>query len=86
MKAFQKTKQLCRGCRNNYYNGEGADECWCYPNAKVVTRYKIGWWTQPTEPGAYREVQTLDCHHATGQYAMHETLPDFVKPEEVSRC
>jgi hypothetical protein len=78
-----KSKQLCKGCRNDFYNGQGASECWSFKTAEVVTRYKIGWWTRPTEPGAYRKVETLSCHHCPGQYAMHKELPHFVKPEDV---
>lgn len=82
---IKKSKQLCKGCRCDYYNGQGAAECWSYKTAEVVTRYQLGWWVRPTEPGAFREVQTLHCHSAPGQYAMYETLPDFVKPEDVRR-
>jgi hypothetical protein len=72
-----KSKQLCVGCRDNYYNGQGAAECWSYKTAKVVTRYMLGWWTAPTVPGAFTEVETLRCHSAPGQYAMYEKLPEF---------
>ena len=73
----QKTKALCVGCRDNFYNGQGAAECWAYKDAQVVTRYRLGWWTPPTEPGAFTEVITLNCHHAPGQYAHYKALPDF---------
>jgi hypothetical protein len=75
-----KSKSLCVGCRDNFYNGGnplGVKECWSYKSAKVVTRYRIGWWTAPTEPGAFTKVKTLDCHHAPGQYGHYEKLPDF---------
>lgn len=66
---------LCGGCGDDYYNRDGhstTGRCWMLPKAKVVTRYRLGWWTRPTEPGAYTKVVTLDCHRATGQYALHE--------------
>lgn len=66
---------LCRGCRNDFYNGQGAKQCWSLESAQVVIRYKIGWWTQPTQPGAYQKVRTLSCHHAPGQYALHTEIP-----------
>jgi hypothetical protein len=79
---------LCEGCRNNFYNQAGnstTGRCWSMENAKVVTRYRLGWWTQPTQPGAYAKVTTLSCHHAPGQYALHEELPDFITSEERNR-
>jgi hypothetical protein len=77
-KADAAKLKLCEGCRNNFYNQSGnsnTGRCWSFDNAKVVTRYRIGWWTQPTSPTAYTKVKTLDCHHAPGQYALHEELP-----------
>ena len=71
--------RMRQGCRNNFYNGKGAKECWSLAGAKVVTRYQLGWWTLPTEPGAFTKVETLDCHHAPGQYAMYEHLPSFAQ-------
>lgn len=71
----------CAGCRNDYYNhgGKGMDGkgCWSLKDAKVVTRYRIGWWTAPTEPGAFTKVKTNSCHHETGRYGFYETLPSF---------
>lgn len=71
---------LCVGCRNDFYNGKnkiGVKRCWSLKDAKVVTRYKLGWWTRPDEPGAFQEVTTLTCHHAPGQYAHYEQLPPY---------
>ena len=79
---------LCAGCRDDYYNQPGNTPCGrCYSlaSAKVVTRYRIGWWTTPTNPGAYTKVRTLSCHHEPGAYAFHEKLPDFITPEERQR-
>ena len=76
---MEKSKQLCSGCRDDFYNGQGAAECWFYKDAKVVTRYRIGWWTAPTEPGAFTKVETLACHSAPGKYALREELPSFAK-------
>lgn len=70
--------KLCVGCYNDFYNDKntiGVKRCWSLKNAKVVTRYKIGWWTRPTQPGAFKEVTTLGCHHAPGQYELYEELP-----------
>ena len=81
-----KSKQLCSGCHNNFYNGNndiGVSGCWSFKSAAVVKRYKIGWWTQPTQSGAFKKVWALNCHHAPGQYALYDQLPDFVTTENV---
>ena len=67
----------CRGCRDDFYNRAGnsnTGRCWCLAKAEIVTRFQIGWWTQPTSPTAYRKVLTLACHRAPGQYAMHAEM------------
>ena len=65
----------CEGCRNDFYNTAQPKGCWSLPTAKPVTRWRLGWWTEPTKPGAFVQVDTLSCHHAPGRYAYSETLP-----------
>ncbi len=70
--------KYCAGCRNNFYNDKnplGVKQCWSLKAARVVTRFRIGWWTQPTSREAFRKVRTLNCHSAPGQYADFEKLP-----------
>lgn len=77
-------KTYCNGCRDDFYNHrsepgfDGATECWSLKSAKVVTRYKLGWWTQPRTRADFTKVKTNSCHHAPGRYAMCETLPAHV--------
>lgn len=76
----KKCKEMCRGCRDDFYNDHnphGVRECWSYAKARVVRRFKLGWWTTPTTPGAFQEVETLTCHHRPGQYAFSESLPSY---------
>ena len=81
-----KNTKHCSGCRNNFYNGTGAKECWSLRDARVVKRWRIGWWTTPTTPGAFTEVETYQCHSALGQYSLSEKLPDFaVEPRRLSK-
>ena len=84
-----KTKSFCAGCRNNFYNGNnsiGIKECWSYKSARMVRRWKIGWWTMPLSPKAFREVYTLNCHHAPGQYAMYDKPhADAVEPVHLTK-
>ena len=74
-----KDTAKCVGCRNHAYNQglHGIKECWSLAGAKVVTRYRIGWWTEPTQPGAFRKVKTYQCHSAPGQYADYDKIPYF---------
>jgi len=77
-----KCKSLCHGCRDDFYNGQnplGVNECWSFKSASVVTRWRIGWWTAPDSPRAFRKVETLNCHHAPGKYAHYDKLPEFAK-------
>lgn len=75
-----KDTTYCQGCRDNFYNHGnnplGVSQCWMLKKAKVVTRWKLGWWTSPVTPGAFVQIKTYNCHHAPGQYALCEKLPD----------
>ena len=76
----RKSKELCKGCRNDFYNGRQnftGNECWSFKDAKVCRRWKLHWWTEPTVAGAFTEVVTLDCHHQPGQFAFYKELPTF---------
>lgn len=60
-----KSAKLCRGCRDDFYNGNndmGIKECWSLRQAAPVTRYACGTWTQPAVPGAFREVKVYSCY------------------------
>ncbi len=62
-----KTKKLCGGCHNDFYNGSndlGVPECWSYGSARVAKKKFVHMdqpppWTQPAQ-------WTLDCHRADG--------------------
>lgn len=72
----------CKGCYCDFYNGRqnfNSNNCWSLKKAKLVTRWKIGWWTAPTEPRAFEKVRTYNCHHAPGKYALYEKLPPFAQ-------
>jgi hypothetical protein len=78
----------CVGCRDDFYNDKnpmGVKRCWGLKTAKMVTRYRTGTWTRPTEPGAFTECKVLNCYHQDGQHYI-ETLPDFVKRKDVIRA
>lgn len=80
MPSNSKDISPCVGCRDHFYNGNndlGISECVHLASAKLVRRWRIGWWIDPTAPGAFTEVETYQCHRAPGQYALQEKLPDF---------
>lgn len=62
-----KTKALCQGCRNDYYNQNRPEGCWSYGQAKVVQLQRVGIWQDP--PYDWEPESRLNCYHAEG-YAM----------------
>jgi hypothetical protein len=59
-----KTKNMCRGCRDDYYNQAERSGCWCFEKAEVVTRTKVGYWQPP--PYRWEPQVTLSCHRPEG--------------------
>ena len=63
-----KTKVMCSGCRNDFYNQCRECGCWNFDSAQLVQRIKVGTFEPPpyktTRVGTY-----LSCYHASG-YAM----------------
>jgi hypothetical protein len=65
-----KSKQMCVGCRDNFYNGNndlGVIECWNYKSAKIVSKKKVPYTMIP--PWNMHPIKCLDCYHENG-YAM----------------
>ena len=50
-------QMFCRGCRKNYYNGRGADQCWNLKGAKLKER-EIYMSLHSHHP---QKMVTLDC-------------------------
>jgi hypothetical protein len=59
-----KTKELCRGCYDDYYNQNREEGCWSFKTAKVVKRVRVGIWQQP--PYTWRPETVLSCYRAQG--------------------
>lgn len=81
-----KSKELCSGCHNDFYNGhnsQGVKECWNYKTAKVVTRYRIGWWIPMDKASNFTEVKVLNCYaeDGAGKRAYCEQIPQHLKAE-----
>jgi hypothetical protein len=77
-------KAHCRGCRDDFYNGEGAKECWHLKDAALVPRFRIGTWTEPTQKGAFTKVNVPSCFNHKGEH-FYKALPDFVKASDVRK-
>lgn len=78
----ENKRKYCSGCRENFYNGNnalGIKECWNLKSARIVTRYKLGWWTRPESKDVFQKVKTLSCHKEPGRYAFFEELPAHLK-------
>ena len=63
-----KSKELCRGCRDDYYNHQSKGGCWSYDQAKIVTLVRVGIWEEPPYSPARAE-KYLNCYRPDG-YAM----------------
>lgn len=66
-----KSKKMCRGCYNDFYNHSRDGGCWSFEKASVVKKVQVGIW----EPPPYhpnRAQACLSCFNPQG-YAMLET-------------
>ncbi len=59
-----KTKELCCGCRDDYYNRNRDDGCWMFANAKLVQVTRVGTWQPP--PYKWNPQTRLSCYHGEG--------------------
>ncbi len=59
-------KLMCCGCYDDFYNGQGAKECWAYKTAKVVN--KVGHSSIHVMNGPDTIMKaTLSCWHAVSK-------------------
>jgi len=76
-----KTTEHCRGCRNNFYNGNnslGVARCWSLESAKLVTKYRLSSSTPMWIREAYVKVKVPSCYHESG-YVHLDAIPDYAK-------
>lgn len=73
--------QYCRGCRNNFYNGNNQHDnkqCWSRKTGKIVWRIRIGNFENPPYLNK-KKFRAADCWHA-------ESCGDhFVDPENLTK-
>lgn len=72
-----KSKELCRGCYNDYYNhgGGGAEGCWSFASAEVCKRAFIHLSMVP--PWAVKPVTTLSCYRKEKHVAVKPDHPQL---------
>ncbi len=56
----EKRRRYCPGCFNDFYNGEGAEECWSLARAKVVWRKEVHVDQKP--PFKQKAKRVLNCY------------------------
>ena len=67
----EKSKKLCEGCDDNYYNHNREEGCWCYDTAKVVKRKMVS--VDDIPPWDHEPIEVLSCFNVK-RYVM-------IKPE-----
>lgn len=77
MAKVKKTREMCYGCRNDFYNYGGATgdchQCWSFNKAKIIKVIEIGTWERP--PYKNKPIKKkLNCYHRTGY--CYVKLPD----------
>jgi hypothetical protein len=61
---MKKSKKLCLGCRDDFYNDHRDEGCWMYKNAKVVQLQRVGIWQPP--PYKWNPEIRLSCYRPDG--------------------
>jgi hypothetical protein len=77
----KKSKSMCVGCRDDYYNRNRTEGCWLFKSARIVTAVKVG----NREPPPYakeRAAKFLNCYHKEG-YSLLSPDDCRVKPKAV---
>lgn len=62
---MNKTKAMCVGCHNDYYNHSEKNGCWMFEKASIVTMTSVGTWQEP--PYKWNPQETLSCHRQVGR-------------------
>lgn len=76
-----KSKQMCQGCYNDFYNhgGGGSKECWSYESAEVCERAFIHLSMVP--PWKVKPETTLTCYRREKHVAVTPDHPQLTSDE-----
>lgn len=77
-----KTKELCQGCYNDFYNQRDDRGCWSFSKAKVVQLQRAGTWQPP--PYSWHPETRLSCYHVQGCSMLTRDDPR-IREEEMER-
>jgi hypothetical protein len=78
----QKSKDLCTGCKDAYYNegnNSNTGECWMFEKAEVINAYRIGWWTPQDKKENFEKVTILSCRAEPGRFAYYQEIPKHLR-------
>ena len=68
---MKKSKAMCSGCTENFYNGNndlGVSECWSFKAARVVKKKFVHMNNVP--PWDHAAVTTLSCYRKRGHVSV----------------
>jgi len=60
-----KTKVMCRGCHDDFYNHLEPNGCWSFSDATIVTRVRVAVW-EPPPYSPNRAEECLSCYRPLG--------------------
>jgi hypothetical protein len=85
---MSKTKKLCSGCHDDFYNNRqnfSQFGCWSFKTARVVKRAFVH--VDQVPPWHNPLVTTLDCHHRSRYITVERGHPQLkpMEPEEGGR-
>lgn len=60
-----KSKQMCSGCRDDFYNQDRDGGCWSFEKAKVRLGVQVGTWEPPPYDKS-RAREFLSCFNPIG--------------------
>ena len=64
-----KTKAMCAGCHQDFYNKNVEGGCWMWKTSKITTKMRVGIWQNP--PYEWSPQKFLSCYQPEG-YALIE--------------
>lgn len=68
---MSKSRDMCQGCYDDFYNRNRTEGCWSFASAVVVKRVRVGTWQNP--PYLWQPVTCLSCYHPEGSVMLDKT-------------
>ena len=77
----EKSKSMCFGCGDDFYNRNTEKGCWCFEDAKVVIRMRIGVWQNP--PYLWDPQECLSCFNPDGSRMIGRDDPRVIQKDGI---